>query len=321
MSQFQASLAERFSTITDVANLSRAATPVSRFAGTDLASIISHPINVGQFLNPPVAVQPQPAQPPPLTPGDANTFIGSVAQTPEQIATAAVHAARIAFEAVPTAQNGDVIDASISNGFRSAMITLLSLAEATILQLTRQRQTAPPPAQPPASPPPSHVPPVNLPPNLPPVNLPPEPPEPPELPPRHFPPIQIDPGGILHIDPAVLAQIQPAVNPAPDTQGVAGGIVGSPQLSTPQLNLPTIDLGGQLFQPITATHPETGAVTTIFAPIAAAGSAANISPVSGGGFHLLLDSPAAAAGAAGLAGGVAAGAAGAAAGLAKGIGG
>jgi len=69
-----------------------------------------------------------------------------------------VHAARTAFEAIPTAQNGEVIDAAIPNGFRSALITLLSLADATIQQLLAQPriQTAPPPvtATPPVTPPP-----------------------------------------------------------------------------------------------------------------------------------------------------------------------
>jgi hypothetical protein len=284
MSQFQASLAQRFSTITDVANVSRVATPISQLSAGSLASLVTNPINLGQFVNPPAV------QPPPLTPADANTFIGTVAQTPEQIATAAVHAARVAFEAVPTAQNGDVIDAAIPNGFRSAMITLLSLAEATILQLTRQRQPAPPQT------PPVVAPPVFQPPIL--------------QPPVFQPPIQIDPG-ILHINPAVLAQAQPAVvNPAPDSPAIGGGIIASPQVT-----FPTIDLGGQLFQPLTATHPETGATTTVFAPVAAAGALANISPVSGGGFHLVLDTPAAAA--ANVAGGVAG--LGAAAGAAKGL--
>jgi hypothetical protein len=293
MSQFQASLAQRFSTITDVANVSRAATPASRFAVGDLSSIVANPINVGQFFNPP-SVQPQPAQPAPLTPADANTFIGSVAQTPEQVVTAAVHAARIAFEAVPIAQDGDVIDAAIPNAFRSAMITLLSLAEATILQLTRQRQVPPPPAQ---------TPPVGVPPVVvgPPIF------QPPVLQPPVFqPPFQVDPG-ILHIDPAVLAQAQPA-NPIPDSPAISGGIIASPAFAAPALGLPMLDLGGQLFQPVTATHPETGATTTVFAPIAAAGAAANISPVSGGGFHLTLATPAAAvANVAGGIGGLAAG--------------
>jgi len=289
MSQFQTSLAQRFSTIADVANLSRA-TPASRLAGSDLASIVAQPaFNFGDLVRPPVAVQP--AQPT-LTPSDANIFIGTIAQTPEQIATAAVHAARTAFEAIPTAQNGDVIDASIPNAFRSAMITLLSLSEAAIHQLLRQRPQ-PPVAQPPIAQPPIAQPPVAQPPvTHPPVNLPPIFQPPGNLPPVFQPPISLDPG-VIHINPAVLAALQPAVDPAPDAS--ARGGAGTPPAAGLQPSLPTIDLGGQLFQPVTATHPETGATTTVFAPVAAAGLAANLSPVSGGGFHITLDNPGAAA--------------------------
>jgi hypothetical protein len=215
-------------------------------------------------------VQPLPVVPPPtppLTPGQANTFIQTVAQTREQVVAAAVHAARTAFEAIPTAQDGDVIDAAIPNAFRSAMITLFSLADATVQQFLQRQPT--PVAQPPVPLPPIMLPPVTT------------------TPPIVFtPPVGINPG-ILHIDPSMLTAVQPAV-PTPGPDPTAGTpIAGSGVASVAPVSLPTLDLGGQIFQPETVTHPETGLATTVFMPVAAAGApTATLAPVSGGGFHL-----------------------------------
>jgi hypothetical protein len=122
---------------------------------------------------------------------------------------------------------------------------------------------------------------------------------PPVGPPIFQPPLQIDPG-VIHIDPAVLAAAQP-VNPAPDPTAAAGGAA---QPAAPP-SLPALDIGGQLFEAQTVTHPETGATTTVFAPVSTAGMTANLAPVAGGGFHLTPLSQAAAITPAGLAAGAA----------------
>ncbi len=258
MIDFSSNLAERFSSISDVTRLSQTESPLTQLSRGDLSSIISRPpIDFGPIISRPPSTSPPSTSPPtapPLTPGDAGTFLGIVAQTPQQIIAAAVHAARLAFEAIPAAENGDVIDASIPNGFRSALITLLSLADATVQRLV-------------------------------------QPPRPiPVGPPR---PLPVD-TGFLHIDPSLLATVapqppsgQPAAT-APATPA-APGTSPAPAAAPSQPSLPSLDLGGRVFEPQTVTHPETGTTTTVFVerPAETTVSAATLSPVSGGGFHLL----------------------------------
>lgn len=290
MSTFQSTLAQRFSTIADIGRLSETASPLTRLglSTSDLSGILARPpIDIG-----PIGGQLPPSTPPtqpPLTPGDAGNYLGSIAQTPEEVLAAAVHAARVAFEAIPTAQDGDVIDAAIPNGFRSALITLLSLADATVQRLVQPRppRPVPLPTQPPVgvSPPPVSV----------------------------TPPPTVGGTGILHIDPSVIGSlvVQPALTPPTP---------GDPAVTTPPDTsvlpaFPSIDLGGRLFDAQTLTHPETGTTTTVFveraadAPAATSGLAGTIagttagtlaattagtlaassftlSPVAGGGFAL-----------------------------------
>lgn len=262
MTSFQTDLAQRFA---DLSNITLAARPTASFASqlasSDLSSLIRQPIDTGIFNPTPVATPPVAT---PLTPIDASNFIGTVAQTPQQIITAAVHAARVAFEAVPVAQDGDEIDAAIPNAFRSAMISLLSLAEGAITQLYRRPG--------PVRLPPIFVPPVST---TPPGNT--------GIVP---PPLQIDPG-IIHINPGVLTAANPAL-----TQPAGGGGDPAAPVATPQSTLPLLNLGGQVFQPVTAIHPETGVSTTVLAPVSTSGLVANLAPVSGGGFHVTLDNPA-----------------------------
>jgi hypothetical protein len=301
MSTFESSLAQRFSTIADVGRIAQTASPLSRLGlSGDLAGILARPpIDIGPIVSslPPGASPPTPAQPP-LTPVDAGNFLGTVAQSPQQIVAAAIHAARLAFEAVPTAQNGDVIDASIPNGFRSALITLLSLADATAQRLMqpgpRPIPPIPLPFPPGVSPVPGSV--------VPPVSVTPT------------PPVTVTPPttggvGILHINPGVIDTLVPQPTPTPTSPG-------DPAVTTPgdtvvQPAFPTIDLGGTLFDAQTITHPETGTTTTVFVERAAdtataagttagsavtgatgtsgatlAGSAFTLSPVAGGGFAL-----------------------------------
>lgn len=271
MTSFQRDLAQRFADLSDITLAARPTTSLaSQLQRSDLSSLIRQPIDTGIFNPTPVA-RPPVATPPvatPLTPIDASNFIGTIAQTPQQIITAAVHAARVAFEAVPVAQDGDEIDAAIPNAFRSAMISLLSLAEGAITQL--YRRPGPVPLPPIFVPPVSTTPPVAT---APPGNT------------GIVPPLQIDPG-IIHINPGVLTAANPAL-----TQPAGGGDPAAPA-ATPQSTLPLLNLGGQVFQPVTATHPETGVSTTVLAPVSTSGLVANLAPVSGGGFHVTLDNPA-----------------------------
>jgi len=267
-SEFKATLASRFSTIGDVSRLAHDE-PLTAFSRSDLASVVGRPSL--DFPLRPLPFEP-PVRIPPLTPAEADIFIGTVSQTPEQAIAAAVHAARTAFEAIPTAQNGDVIDASIPNGFRSAMITLLSLADATVQQIVRQQPPRPIPPRPDPRPP------RPLPDPLPPR------PDPGPITPRPFPPIEVIPPtgldpGVIRIDPSVLEPVRP--EPAPG--------VTRPDLDTGGLvrELPAIDLGGRVFEATTVTHPETRAVTTVFVERPATGAATTaLAPVAGGGFHL-----------------------------------
>jgi hypothetical protein len=294
MSDFQTTLAKSFATLSDVANVAHTASPLTALGLShgDLTSVLgTRPtFDIGALTHGGLATPVQTPPPPTLTPIDAGIYIRTVAQTKEQAIVAAVHAARTAFEAIPTAQNGDVIDAAIPNGFRSALITLLSLADATIQQLLQQPriQTAPPPV--------TATPPVTPPPVTPPVTRPPVTSTPPIL---VDPPIRFDPG-LITIDPSVLGTIGPRPGVVDPASATPGGVVSE---------LPTLNLGGRVFEAQTVTHPETGLNTTVFIEqpaAAAAGTAAGTSigaagpaattaalqPVSGGGFHLTLDSPA-----------------------------
>lgn len=261
-SEFRSTLASSFSSLGAVARLARDESPFTALSRSDLASVIDRPI----FERPPRRVPFVPVEIPPLTPVEADTFIGTVAQSPEQAIAAAVHAARIAFEAIPTAQNGDVIDASIPNGFRSAMITLLSLADATVQQIVQRQPPRPLPPRPDPRPDP-------LPPRDP-------RPRPDPIPPREQPPIGVTPPirfdpGVINIPPSVFdpggVRPEPGVDP--------GGIVRE---------LPAIAVGDRIFEASTVTHPETNEVTTVFIERTAAGRAVAgaLAPVAGGGFHL-----------------------------------
>lgn len=245
-SEFRSTLASRFSSIGDVASLSRDE-PRTAFSRSDLSAVIGRPT----FERP---LRPLPFDPPreiqPLTPVDADRFISRVAQTPEEAIAAAVHAARTAFEAIPTAQNGDVIDASIPNGFRSALITLLSLADATVQQIVQRQPPTRPDPRPPA----------------PPGRPAPDPPGP--LPPREQPPIAVTPP--IRADPGVVNVPPPAFDP--------GGLVRE---------LPAIAVGDRIFEASTVTHPETNVRTTVFVERADIGvTPVALAPVAGGGFHL-----------------------------------
>ena len=55
--------------------------------------------------------------------------------------------------------------------------------------------------------------------------------------------------------------------------------------------LPSIDVGGRIFEATTVTHPETNAVTTVFVERPVTGvTAPALAPVAGGGFHLIAPS-------------------------------
>ena len=259
MSAFESSLASRFSTISDISRISQASSPLAQLglSRSDLSQIIARPIDLGPIISHVPIPTPTPT---PLTPADAGTFIGSVAETPQQIVSAAVHAARLAFEAIPTAQDGDVIDASIPNGFRSALITLLSLADATVQRLMQPR----PPVI--SGVPPIHLPPIGV--SPPPVGVSP-------------PPVSVTPPptgggiGVLHIDPSVIHALAPATVVTPPS----GDPAETPSELSPHVSLPSIDFGGTMFDAQTLTHPETGETTTVFVerattPAATTGTAA-----------------------------------------------
>lgn len=243
-SEFRTTLASRFSSIDDVSSFARDE-PLTALARSDLSSVIERPTFERPTLDFPLRPLPfdppvrQPPTSPPLTPVEADTFIGTVAQTPEQAIAAAVHAARTAFEAIPTAQNGDVIDASIPNGFRSALITLLSLADATVQQIVNRQ-------------PPRPVPPRPLPPIEP---LPPRP-DPGPIPPRETPPIGVTPP--IRIDPGAIptpASVLPPID-------FGGRIFEAATVTHPETSEVTT---------VFVERPTTGLASAALAPVAGGG--------------------------------------------------